>query len=368
MRIAIDATGLGAVKTGTAVYVKEILRCWNADLTLDHDFVIFASPKAARYMRDLELDSRFIFVDAPDSRAIRILWQQLVLPRLLWKLRVDVHWGSGFVLPLLGKVPMIVTIHDLTYKLFPAAHEPVKRWYFPVMIGAAVRKAKRVIAVSGSTERDLHTFVPRSRGKTSVTLLAPREFTDVDPGNAVARNVLASGYIVSIGTLEPRKNLERLLEAWLGIDKHDRQDIKLTVVGARGWMMDELLSRYKNDGKSVVFTGFVDDSTLKSLMQGAIALAYPSLYEGFGLPVIEAMAHGVPVLTSNVAATKEISADAALLVNPMNVDDIRGALVRLIRDDVLRQQLSKRGRQQAAKFSWQRTADQTIGILEEAAA
>ncbi|MEX3894767.1 glycosyltransferase family 4 protein [Paraburkholderia sp. BR10954] len=368
MRICIDATGLGSVKTGTAVYVTEILKCWNADSSLDHEFVIFASPKTVPYLRNIGLDRRFHFIDAPDRRAIRVFWQQLALPRLLRRLRADVHWGSGFILPLLANVPTVVTVHDLSAKLFAGVHEPVKRWYFPKMTGAAVRKAKQVIAISASTERDLHTHFPVSHGKTAITLLAARELSDAGSSDAVPPGFAPARYLVCLGTVEPRKNIARLLEAWLGIDERHRQGIKLAVVGVRGWMMDDLLARYQGDTGSITFTGFIDDSALKRLMQGAIALAYPSLYEGFGLPVLEAMAQGVPVLTSDVGATKEISADAALLVNPMDVSDIRGGLLRLLSDTRLRQQLAERGRQQAAKFSWDQTARETLRVIEAAAA
>ncbi|MFL9922502.1 glycosyltransferase family 1 protein [Paraburkholderia fungorum] len=365
MRISVDATGLGSVKTGTAVYVTEILKCWNANSALDHEFVIFASPKTVSYLRNLGLDSRFRFVDAPDSRAVRLLWQQLTLPRLVRRFRADVHWGSGFVLPLLGRSPMVVTVHDLSVQLFPSVHEPIKRWYFPVMIGAAIRKAKQVIAISASTERDLHSLFPASRGKTAVTLLAARQFPEVTPLHE-APAFAAAGYLMYLGTLEPRKNLARLLEAWLGIDEHKRRGIKLAVVGVRGWLMNEVLAKYQENDTSVVFTGFLDDAALNRMMRGAMALAYPSLYEGFGLPVIEAMAQGIPVITSGIGATREISEDAALLVDPVDVDDIRGALLRILDDEGLRRQLSERGRLQAAKFSWDETARQTLCVLETA--
>jgi glycosyltransferase involved in cell wall biosynthesis len=368
MRISVDATGLGKEKTGTAVYVTEILRCWNADPTLDHDFVILSSPKTACYLRNMGLDCRFSFVNAPDSRAVRILWQQLAIPMVLRKHRVDVHWGSGFVLPLLGARPMVVTIHDLSYQLFPAVHEPIKRYYFPAMIAAAVHRARRIITVSASTERDLHQLLPVSRGKTVVTLLAPRKLPEDTGKSFLSHGALPEkGYIMCIGTLEPRKNLARLLEAWLGIGETRRRGIKLVVVGSRGWMIDELLARYERADTSVAFSGFLEDEELNRLLQRALALAYPSLYEGFGLPVLEAMAQGVPVLTSDVGATREISGDAALLVDPTDVAAIQQGLLRLIEDVALRERLSRLGLVQADRFSWERTARQTLQIIEEAA-
>jgi glycosyltransferase involved in cell wall biosynthesis len=364
VKITIDATGLGGVKTGTAVYLTEILKAWNADPTVAHEFVIFASPKTAGYLRSPSLDGRFSFVDSPNARAWRIVWQQLVMPWHLLRLAPDVHWGCGFVLPLLWRGATVVTIYDLTFQLFPAVHEPVKRFYFPAMIAAAVRQARRVIAISAATEADLHHLLPASRGKTAVTLLAPRSL----PQAAHATEVdSAEPYLVCLGTLEPRKNLERLLAAWLGIAEDERRGVRLMVVGVRGWLMDELLAHHQGAQDSVAFTGYLDDAALKRLLEGALALAYPSLYEGFGLPVLEAMAVGVPVLTSDVGATKEISGDAALLVDPTDVGAIRKGLRRLLGDADLRARLATLGRARAAQFSWVRTARQTLAVLGEAA-
>lgn len=365
MRISIDATGLAGVKTGTAVYLTEILRCWNSDVHVVHEFVIFASPKALPYLQELGLDERFRFVRAPDATPIRVLWQQLVLPRLLKELRVDVHWGAGFVLPLLCRTRMVVTIYDLTFQLFPAVHELFKRFYFPAMMAAAVRKAKRVLVISESTERDLHAWLPVSQGKTVVTLLAPRAFEHEDVPLDIR---LATGdcYFLSLGTLEPRKNVERLLEAWLGIDEHQRLGAKLVFVGLRGWMVDELLKRHADADASVVFAGYLGDASLNRLLRDAQALLYPSLYEGFGLPVLEAMAQGIPVLTSDIGATREVAADAALLVDPTDVSDIRAGVVRLLNDAPFRRELSKRGLLRASQFSWGATASKTLQALEMA--
>jgi len=366
LKFSIDATGLGGVKTGTAVYLTEVLKAWNKDPGVAHRFVIFASPKTAGYLRTLGLDGRFSFIDSPDSRALRIAWQQLVIPWHLLRLRVDAHWGCGFVLPLVGRRPMVVTIYDLTFQLFPAVHEPIKRYYFPAMIAAAVRKASRVIAISAATECDLHRLLPASRGKTVVTLLAPRRLPEA--GLCPAEEAFPErGYVLCLGTLEPRKNLARLLEAWLGLAEGERRGIKLVVVGVRGWMMDELLAEHARAEDAVVFTGFVDDQVLSRLLGGALALAYPSLYEGFGLPVLEAMAQGVPVLTSDAGATREIARDGALLVDPTDVTAIRRGLLRLIDDATLRGHLSACGRVRAAQFSWERTARQTLDVLEAAA-
>jgi glycosyltransferase involved in cell wall biosynthesis len=370
LKISIDATGLGEVKTGTAVYLTEILRVWNQCPEICHVFYIFASPKTSDYLRALGLDHRFRFVDAPDSRLMRVLWQQLALPWHLWRLGIAVHWGCGFVLPLLSRKRMAVTIYDMTFQLFPSVHERFKRYYFPLMISAAVAKANRVIAISETTRNDLYHLLPNSMGKTEVTPLAPRAFPSsvTGTGSAPVFEILkaSSGYVICLGTLEPRKNLMRLLEAWRDIDQVDRSGIKLVVVGVRGWMMDQVISNLSEEDASVVFTGFLEDDDLNLLFSGALALAYPSLYEGFGLPVLEAMSHGVPVLTGNTGATLEIAGDAALFVDATDVSAIKSALLSLLTDVSLRQRLSQLGRAHAAHFTWENTAASTLTVLEQA--
>lgn len=365
MKLSIDATGLGGPKTGTSVYLAEILAAWNRDRTIAHEFLIFATPRALRHLTALRLDGRFRFVHAPDNRLVRLLWQQTIMAWKVFRLRVDAHWGTGFVLPLLGAKPMVVTIHDLTFQLFPAVHERVKRCYFPAMMKAAVSKARYVLAISESTRNDLNRLLPNSRGKTVVTLLAARPLS-AGPAREKPNAETGAGYVLFVGTVEPRKNLERLIEAWKSIGSSDRHGIRLVIVGATGWLVDRMLSRSVAD-HAIEFKGFVEDDELAHLMRGAMAFAYPSLYEGFGLPVLEAMAQGIPVLTSNVGATREVADDAALLVDPMSTASIRDGLVRLLNDDAMRAELSRRGMERAASFSWERTAADTLAVIEKAA-
>ena len=173
-----------------------------------------------------------------------------------------------------------------------------------------------------------------------------------------------NGYIVSLGTLEPRKNILRLLDAWQAIDRSERANIKLVIVGMRGWLQDKVTAERHEIDDSVVFAGFIEDSELNFLLKGALALVYPSLYEGFGLPVLEAMSLGVPVLTNSAGATGEISGNAALLVDATRLECIRDGLLQLLQDPQLRERLSQLGRVQAAHFSWKATAEQTLQVLE----
>ena len=365
MRISIDATGLGAVKTGTTVYLTEILAVWNQNRSIDHEFVIFATPKALHDLIALGLDKRFRFIEAPDNRNLRSLWQQSVMAWHVSRLRVTVHWGAGFILPLLGSRPMVVTIHDLTFQLFPSMHERIKRYYFPAMIRAAVSKAREVITISETTRDDLQRLLPQSGRKTTVTLLAPRELSPRARADGSGDSD-GQSYVLFVGTVEPRKNLERLIAAWRGMEPASRRGARLIIVGAMGWLVDGI-RRGTSTADAIEFKGFVTDDELARILRGALAFVYPSLYEGFGLPVLEAMAHGIPVLTSNVGATREVADGAALLVDPESISAIRDGLVCVLSDETLRQELSRRGLERAAEFSWERTAQETLAVIEKAA-
>lgn len=367
MRISLDATGLGQPKTGTAVYVTEILRDWNNDKSIAHDFVVIGNPHAIAHCAELKLDKRFCFLTAPNQRHLRVFWQQTMLPWHIKRMGIHVHWGTGFVLPLVCSVPQVLTVHDLTYQLFPEVHEWTKRYYFPAIINASVRTAHTVLAVSNATKADLERLVPASRGKTEVTYLAARGFAvalDARPERENGNRDV--NYLLFIGTIEPRKNLRRLISAWRLLDPAVRGDTQLLIVGATGWMIDEL-TKSISDSDSVQFRGHVSDEALGQLMMNAKSFIYPSLYEGFGLPVLEAMAAGIPVLTSDIGATREIAQGASILIDPMNEADIKAGLIRLLQEPELLEHLSVLGKARAAEFSWRRTGRATLDAIERAA-
>jgi glycosyltransferase involved in cell wall biosynthesis len=188
-------------------------------------------------------------------------------------------------------------------------------------------------------------------------------------GEATRRAIETGGdYLLYLGTLQPRKNLIRLVEAFALLQPLS-VDLRLVLAGKRGWHCDDLTARVRSLGLSgrVVFPGYVDDDDKAALISGATALVYPSLYEGFGLPVLEAMACGTPVLTSNVSSLPEVAGDAALLVNPLDVDDISAGMSRLITDADLRRSLVIEGYAQVRKFSWANAAHQVLQVLESVA-
>lgn len=369
MKITIDATGLSPHKTGTVTYLVEILAQWNSDATVAHDFVVFCTIRTRHHFDELQLDKRFLLLIVPVIKLAQMIWQQTMLPLFLLRHKVDVHWGPGFVLPLIGVCPMVVTIHDMTFDLFPEAHEPIKRLYFPFMIRRAVKRASRVLVDSESTASDLDRLIPSSTEKTVVAHLAARTLSvkrvspNLDVRSPAQENPTSGPYVLFIGTLEPRKNLHRLLQAWKQLSVSTCFEYRLIVVGVKGWMVEQLEDEVNDN---VEFVGHVPDHQLQAYLKGASCFVYPSLYEGFGLPVIEAMAAGIPVLTSNVGATCEIAQGAAVLLDPMSVKDIENGLRKLLTDPNLRQKLSEAGIKRAGEFSWEVTAKLTLNALSAA--
>lgn len=367
MNISIDASGLGAPKTGTTVYLAQILAHWNQNKSLNHHFTVFVAPKAARHLLELGLDARFTLLAAPNHKLLRVLWQQTLLPLHLKRLGIQVHWGPGFVLPLWCHCPAVVTIHDLTFQLFPAAHEPIKRYYFPFMIRRSVQKASKVLVISRTTMADLERIIPGSSAKAQLTLLAARPLPPANPtAQATQPAPPTTAYVLFVGTLEPRKNLTRLIQAWCSLPPTARGHTQLLVVGANGWMLDHLQSTRK-PSDNVQFMGSLSDETLAHHLRSALFFVYPSLYEGFGLPVLEAMSVGTPVLTSNLGALQEVAGHAAWLVNPHSQASIAQGLARLLQDPQLRASLRTAGLRRAAQFNWANTAHQTWQALQTAA-
>jgi len=257
---------------------------------------------------------------------------------------------------------LVVTVHDLAFERFPELLPRRWRWLYRAGLRAAIKRAHAIVVPSLSTAGDLLARTSIDADRVHITPLAPSlAGSDEEPAEALLRLGVTSPYVLSVGTVEPRKNLLRLVRAYRQVAPEIPH--ALVLAGPPGWQSAELEAELLRTGPgSIVRTGHVSDPDLDALYRGADAFAYPSLYEGFGLPVIEAMARGVATVTSNTSSLPEVAGDAALLVDPEDVGEIADALARVLTDAALAEDLRRRGRERAAAFSWDATARATLDV------
>ena len=367
MRIGIDASRIAvAARTGTEQYTYELLAALARHDRLTRYTLYCNRPPAALP----PLGPNFTLRRIPLAR----LWTHVRLSAELALHTPDVLFVPAHVLPLgaplCGRLRTVVTIHDLGYLRFPAAHTPAHRLYLRVSTLWSARAASHLIAVSAATRDDLVRHAHVRPEKISVVHhgLSSR-FRPVEDQAAIAqvrsRYRIDGEYFLYVGTVQPRKNLVRLIEAFA----QDGSPIpQLVIAGKKGWLAEPIERRAAELGIAgrVRFAGDVADADLPALLGGALAFVFPSLYEGFGMPVLEAMACGAPVLTSTTSSLPEVAGDAALLVDPEDTAAIAAGLVRLATDPALRAELRARGLAQAARFTWDRCAVETLQVLRGA--
>jgi glycosyltransferase involved in cell wall biosynthesis len=279
------------------------------------------------------------------------------------------HATEHLLLPLHG-IPTVLTVHDLIFRQLPQHHKRLNRWYLNLTMPLYCRRASRIIAVSEAARRDLIAAygVPSEKITVIYEAADPRfcPQSAVAVASALARYDLPARYLLFVGTIEPRKNLDRLLAAFERIYREGLSDA-LVIVGKRGWLTDDFFAALEHSPvrEHVIFPGFVPDADLPAVYTGAQSLVLPSLCEGFGLPVLEAMACRTPVICSNTSSLPEVAGDAALLIDPTDVDQIAGAITRVLTDSALSEQMRVRGEAQAARFSWERTAEETLAVYHQ---
>ena len=386
MLIGIDASrAVTAQGTGTEIYSQRLIRAL-IDLAPDHRFrLYFNRPPAANLFRAGNVESRII--------PFRRLWTHIRLSWEVTRRSPEVLFVPSHVLPMLHPRRSVVTVHDLGYLHFPEAHPTAQRLYLHASTRWNARASARVIADSQATKDDLirHYRTPADKIVVAYPGLDPAIRRVQDPQHIQAvksRYGIQSEYLLTIGTLQPRKNLSRLIEAFgKSSDDFSRRQqeatdptralrrvatthpLKLVIVGKKGWLYADLFKQVAQLGLAdrVMFPGYLPDADKAALISGATALVFPSLYEGFGFPVIEAMACSTPVICSNTSSMPEAAGDAALLVDPLDTDAIATAIDRILSDIDLRRDLAERGVTQAAKFTWQACARLVLGVLEDVA-
>jgi glycosyltransferase involved in cell wall biosynthesis len=306
------------------------------------------------------------------------LWTQWRLPLDLYfhKPRPDVFFSMTHYAPRFSPVPTVVSIMDVSYAHFPELFNASDLYQLKHWTAYSVKRAKRVLTISDASKSDImkEYRVPDKKivtiypGIKEITSLEPRVF---GMNQLKANYGLTDRFVLFVGTLQPRKNIVRLIEAFKKvIDKEDGSDgsknLQLVIIGKRGWLYEEILEKPNDLGIAdrVKFLEGINDDELAVFYQHALCYVLPSLYEGFGLPVVEAMQRGCPVITSKVSSMPEAGGDAALYVNPESVDDIAEKIEQVISDKKLRESMIAKGKEQVKKFSWEKSAVATLAVLE----
>jgi glycosyltransferase involved in cell wall biosynthesis len=298
-------------------------------------------------------------------------FEQLALPIELMRQRIALLHSPDFIPPFRGRYQRVITVHDLTFLHYPQFLTPESRRYYNDQIARAVQVADHILADSHATKFDLINLLGVRDDKISVVWLAPDTRYKPQPMEAIRPHLerldLAMPYLLFVGTFEPRKNIAGLLQAYRALLERESAAPRLVIAGRRGWLFDETMARVDalQLRPRITFIDTPSDNELVALYHGALALVLPSYYEGFGLPVLEAMSCGAPVIISDRGSLPEIAGDAALAIDPDDPDALAGAMHRIIEDGALRQSLRNQGIRRAAEFTWERCARETLAVYRK---
>lgn len=358
MLIAIDGVAANDLKrVGVSVYTFELLKYFYEKASNELQFVVYLKDQPRN---DLPVENEnFCYRVVPGP----FLWSRIFFPlALMIDKKPDVFFAPAHYLPPFVPCPSVVTIHDLAYEYFPEEFLKTDLYKLQNWTKDAVKKAVKVIAVSNNTKADvLKSYgVPDNKVKVIYNGLSNRL---QETSNKKQTNFK---FILYVGTLQPRKNITGLIEAF-NLLIQEKPEYKLVIAGKKGWLYDEIFQKVK-DLKlkdKVIFTGYVSDSKLINLYQNASVLVLPSLYEGFGLPILEAMSFGCPVATSNVSSLTEIGGDACLYFDPNDKIEIKNKIARLLDNEALKNELIAKGRERIKQFSWHKCGKKTLEILIE---
>lgn len=369
LRVLVDATSLPTQRVGVGHYLVALMR--EAPVTGRVELHALVKARDVDEVRDFAPGVR-VHPVAFRSRPTRIVWEQALLPFRARRLRPDVFHGPHYTLPFALGLPAVVTFHDPTFFTMPSVHERSKVAYFTRLAKLGVRRATRVIAVSEYARRGAIEHAGADPARVDVVHLGvdlERYTPDASPSDERLRTRLhvKGPYLFWVGAIEPRKDVPAIVDAFARLVAAGA-DLRLVLAGPRAWgaaAADEAVAR-SGLADRIVRPGYVSEEEKIALYRGARALVYPSLAEGFGLQVLEAMACGCPVVTTTGSAPEEVAGDAAELVPPSRPGALEDALLRVLSDESRREAMRRRGLERARGFTWSRTAEATIAAYERA--
>lgn len=367
MKILIDFTQIPIQKIGMGVYALNLVSSIY-ELNQENSFYILTQDD--EHSLDFISNFRFKIIKINSryfrKRFFRIFLEQIYIPFFIIKYEIDIVHSLHYSFPIFSSAKRIITIPDMTLFKFPQYHIKIYVYYFRFFIWLASIFADKIITISNSSKLDIISKFKIKKRKVSVTYLScdlpnkssisSKEIEDIKNKFNIKKE-----YILNIGTIEPRKNLERLIFAFEKFEKENK-NIQLVIIGKIGWHFNRLLKLIENFKNKVILTGFLDRKDKAILLAGAKFFIYPSIYEGFGIPVLEAFSYGIPTITSNTSSLVEITDNAALLIDPLSINDIYKAMKRITEDNFLYNSLKQKSIEQAKKFSWREAAEQTINL------
>src|SRR5205085_1574821 len=366
MRIGIDGIPLATPKTGIGHYTFELAREL-ARLAPEDEFELVA-PVPIKLGADVPTNLRAVHVPV---NALRRRWWTIGLPLYVRQHQLPLFHGTNYTVPLWQRCPTVVTIHDLSLLLHADTHPEYLVRRARRRLPAMTRIATHIITDSESVRREICEHLQVAPEKITSVALAPRRafhpVAETEAQETRKRLGVEDEFILFVGTVEPRKNLLTLVRAFDELLRTTEQRPQLVIAGQKGWLNDELFALIEQTalGARILFTGYISDEDLRALYSSCRVAVYPSLYEGFGLPPLEAMACGAPVITSRIPVIMETAAQAARLINPTDVRELTAALVELLTDAGARAHLAAAGLKRAAEFTWARTAQQTLAVYRE---
>ncbi len=372
MRIGVEYTAAINQSAGIGRYVRCL---FDAVTQLDqqNDYVLLhAAPEPGR-LTDLPAGANVSSRELRfRERIMNVMWHRLKIPFPVDLLTgpLDIFHSPDFVLPPVRHATSVLTVHDLAFLLFPECADQRLRAYLEQVVPRSVARADYIVADSENTKNDLVCLLDANPDRVSVIPGGVDPHFQPASQEAVAdvrrEYGLEQPYVLGVGVIEPRKNFPRLIEAFARFRRQADEPYQLVIAGGKGWLSDETYREAERSAfaSDIRFTGYVPDAYLPALYTGARAFAYPSLYEGFGLPVLEAMACGTPVVCANSSSLPEFAGDAAVLVSPEDIGAIASALETVCSGEAMRSQLRGRGCERAGEYRWERSAARLIELYE----
>jgi glycosyltransferase involved in cell wall biosynthesis len=363
VKVIVDAHMLGESEGGNETYVAGLLEGLDRLSSREGLSITALSGPHRPQLPDLPNVQLFPVGRRGDA------WRLFVeVPWACWQLHADVLHMTYHAPPWLP-CPLILSIHDVLFRRFPEHFSPRDRLLLSTLMPLSIRKAALILTLSEASKQEIERLYPFARHKTEAIPLAAGSVAKVTPSfSSLPMYVQGCPFVLAVGRIQPRKNLPRLIRAYALVRKRISGEMPLVLVGPPEWKNEKIKAlagetEYAND---IHFTGFIDEPTLAAFYRRASVFVFPSLAEGFGLPVLEAMACGAPVIASNSPPLPEVAGNAALLVDPHSVEEIAQAIEGVLTDCALQDDLRDRGEKQAARFSWKRTAELTLAAYRRA--